>query len=99
MIAAFLEVDVVPDLLDWTQLKLVNVALAYDDDEGEIHEKEDLVFRPGDTTKTWKIPIADEAKTGYTSLVTYFLVAGSERRTVGPTDETTMSVFLELPTA
>ncbi len=63
---------------------------AYDDDEGEIHEKEDLVFRPGDTTKTWRVPIADEAKTGYTSLVTYFLAAGERADgPSGPTDETT----------
>ncbi|MEO5852253.1 MAG: hypothetical protein ABIQ15_07045 [Nocardioides sp.] len=98
IIEAFLEVDVVPDLLDWTQVKLVNVSLKYDDDGADVHEAEELLFRQGDTTKSWRIPIADEAKTGYTAFITYFLIAG-DRREVGPTDETKLSVFLELPTA
>ncbi|KQT94746.1 hypothetical protein ASG49_07970 [Marmoricola sp. Leaf446] len=98
LVEAFLEVDVVPDLVDWTQVKLVNVSLRYDDNAGDVHEAEELLFRPGDPTKSWRVPIADETVTGYTSRTTYFLTAGG-RREVGPTEETALSLFLELPSA
>jgi hypothetical protein len=92
-VADFLEIDVVPDLVDWSRVRMVNVALSYHDGSGT--HTEDLLFRRGDATKTWKVPVRDKSLKGYTSMVTYFTVADG-RTKVGPTPETDTSLFLEL---
>lgn len=92
---AFLEVNVVPELLDWTKLKLVNVSLQYDDDANDVHHATDIIVREGGTPDPWKVPIVDEAKRAYTVTTTYFLETG-ERKVVGPVEETAKSLFPEL---
>ncbi len=92
-VADFLEIDVVPDLVDWAKVRMVNVALSYDD--GSDTHTENLLFRPGDAMKSWKVPVKDKSRKDYMSTVTYFTVAGG-REKVGPKPETDTSLFLEL---
>ncbi|MGO4778393.1 hypothetical protein AB4084_23290, partial [Lysobacter sp. 2RAB21] len=46
-----LEVAVVPDLLNWDELKMVSVALSHGT------KRIDLRFKPGDEEKNWKLPL------------------------------------------
>jgi hypothetical protein len=96
VVSKFLDISVVPDLLDWSKVKLANVSLAYDDDPNNVHEKADLRFKSGDAEKKWRVPLMNGGKTDYNVTATYFLPDGS-RKTTGPKKETELSVFLELP--
>lgn len=93
----FLEVAVVPDLMDWDKVKLVNVALKYVDADNGVNERVEMRFKSGDAEKTWKVPIKDAAKTGYEATITYFMVDGGRRVTDGPKPMTDLSLFLEVP--
>ncbi len=90
-----LEVRIVPNLLDWTKLKLVNVSLRYD---GSMPPKtDDFLFQDGQTeAKTWTVPLTDPTRSTYTVTTTYFLLDGT-RKTVGPEESSSESVFPELP--
>ncbi len=92
----FLEVSVVPDLLDWSGLKLVNVSLSYRDEANNINEKADFRFKNGDSEQKWKVPLSDATKTSYIWSATYFMTDGS-RRNVLPTTDSSLSLFLEVP--
>lgn len=87
-----LEVAVVPDLLNWDELKMVSVALSHGP------KRIDLRFKPGDEEKSWKLPLNDGAAPEYKATVTYFLTDG-KRKVVGPETKTDLTVFLELPAA
>jgi hypothetical protein len=93
----FLEVAVVPDLMDWDKVKLVNVALKYVDADNAVNERIEMRFKSGDAEKTWKVPIKDAAKTGYEATITYFMVDGGRRVTDGPKPMSDLSLFLEVP--
>jgi hypothetical protein len=94
---AILEVHIVPDLLDWTQLKMVNVSLRYDEAHPPVDD--DFLFRSTDTeAKVWTVPVAHADSSKYKMTQTYFMTDGS-RRTVGPVEQADESVFLEIPGA
>lgn len=94
--ADFLEVSIVPDLVDWNLVKMVNASLSYKDSANSVNERADFLFRSGDSSKVWKIPLKDASKTDYESTVTYFLNDGT-RKVTGPEPGTSLTVFLELP--
>ncbi|MGM9424960.1 hypothetical protein [Hydrogenophaga sp. MI9] len=92
----FLTVSVVPDLMDWDKAKLVNVALGYEDAANGVTSRTELRFKAGDTEKSWKVALKDAAKTEYEATTTYFLKDGS-KKVVGPTRQSDLSLFLEVP--
>lgn len=92
-----LEVTVVPDLMDWTVVKMAMVKLSYEDDENDVSEKETLVFSDTRTpAQPWKVELRDKDKSTYQHTVTYFQVTGGNV-VVGPVDETSDTIILELP--
>jgi hypothetical protein len=92
----FLTVSVVPDLMDWDRAKLVNVALSYQDTANGVNSRTELRFKSGDAEKSWKVALKDASRTEYETTVTYFLQDGS-KKVVGPTRQSDLSVFLEIP--
>ena len=92
----FLQISVVPDLMDWDKAKLVNVALSYEDTANGVTSRTELRFKAGDTEKSWKVALKDAAKTEYEATTTYFLKDGS-KKVVGPTRQSDLSLFLEVP--
>ncbi|MFI5735478.1 hypothetical protein ACIA49_35540 [Kribbella sp. NPDC051587] len=90
-----LDVRIVPELLDWTKLKLVNISLRY---EHSVPPKtDDFLFRSGDTTKqTWTVFLPTGSPATYSYTATYFLLDGT-RKTEELKDVTAESVFLEIP--
>lgn len=92
----FLQISVVPDLMDWDKAKLVNVALSYQDTANSVNSRTELRFKAGDAEKSWKVALKDAAKTEYEATTTYFLKDGS-KKVVGPTRQSDLSLFLEVP--
>ncbi len=92
----FLQISVVPDLMDWDKAKLVNVALSYQDTANSVNSRTELRFKAGDAEKSWKVALKDAAKTEYEATTTYFLQDGS-KKVVGPTRQSDLSLFLEVP--
>jgi len=89
---AFLDVQMVTDLLDWQKVKLGRVSLSYADPDNRITEAKDFIFS---TTKhdnaTWRVELKNKAHDAYTYRVTYYMVDGLQK-SVGPkqTEERTL---------
>jgi hypothetical protein len=93
-----IEVTIVPDLLDWTKIKLAKVSLHYKDAGNNIDERKDFIFSPQKKDmQTWKIEQKDKTKNQYTYQVVYFPTSGSQK-TVGPTTTPDPTIILEGPT-
>ncbi|MEO7689574.1 MAG: hypothetical protein ABIS51_09830 [Sphingomonas sp.] len=93
-----LEVQVVPDLLDFTTVKLANVSLHYEDPANAINERADFMFKTGDQAKAWKVDLKDKSKTTYHWSAKFFLIDGTHREIADATTEE-MTLLLELPAA
>jgi hypothetical protein len=93
-----LEVQVVPDLLDFTTVKLANVSLHYEDPANAINERADFMFKTGDQARAWKVDLKDKSKTEYHWSAKFFLVDGTHREIADATTEE-MTLLLELPAA
>lgn len=93
--AAFLDVQVITDLLDWTQLKLARVALSYTDPDNNISESKDLIFSPTKKDSvTWRVDLKNREKDDFTYSITYYLTSGLQR-TVPPTDTEDRALVLD----
>ena len=83
-VAAFLEVQVVPDLVDWTTCRLARVGLSYSDPDHLVQESKDLILSPtAHPASSWRVELKDKAKDDYTYAVTYYMTNG-QQKTVGP---------------
>ncbi|MFT3886764.1 MAG: hypothetical protein QM713_01180 [Arachnia sp.] len=82
-------VDVMADLVDFTQVKLVKVSLRTT--EPDVDKSQDLVFKdPAVTSLSWDYPYVDESKKALDYTVTYFAANGTSTSTTvtGSTDST-----------
>jgi hypothetical protein len=78
IIADYLTVDFVTDLIDFTAIRLVKVNLHYVDAANQIDATEDLVFTAAKkTAPTWKLPIKNKTLKQYTYKVTYYKTDGT----------------------
>ena len=93
-----LAVTVDPALLDWTKLKVVLVSLTHTGSNGAVQRKDFTFKDPTATAGAWTIQLADPADSGFSVTTSFFLLDGT-RKVVGPVDETSMTIFPELPTA
>src|SRR6266436_3285008 len=92
----FLQVQVVPDLLDFAQIKLVQLALHYVDDGNGVDVRKDLVIKSTATVPPWVVRLQDKTKKNYEWEATYFMSDGTKRHTnPATTGETTL--VLEVP--
>jgi hypothetical protein len=92
-----LEVAIVPDLLDWTKLRLVKVSLQYQDADNEINETKDFILTPQRRDmQTWKVELKDKTKNQFTYKVVYYLTNGTQKA-VSPPATTDNTVILEIP--
>ena len=81
-ILGFVEVEVLPDLIDWDQVKLAKVALRYVDSANAIDAKKDVIFRTGATDSVaWKVEQKDKNKDDYQWQATFFLIDGTQKKT------------------
>jgi hypothetical protein len=69
--------EVNPVLQNFTATPAVEVNLAYDDPQRNVHERMTLVFTSGERQK-WFVPVADDAPRAYTMSVTWYYADGSQ---------------------
>ena len=92
-----LEVTVVPDLLDWTAVRLARVDLSYSDPANNVSERKTFMFSSNRTTEgVWKIDLRDRDRNTYRYKATYFLADGTNVAD-GPHDTQTSTLILEVP--
>jgi hypothetical protein len=95
VVSAKIDVTVVPDLVDWTQVRLVQVALRHGD--GPAAAAKDLIFSPQvHTSQRWELPLGDGEDPGYSWSAVFFLADGSQHPT-GPVSSTAPSLVLQPP--
>jgi hypothetical protein len=92
---AFLEVQVVTELVDWTQVRLVRLSLSYADPPNDVAEAEDFIFSPTSKANVaWKVPIRNKQLDEFTYQITYYLATGLQK-TVGPATTRDRAVILD----
>jgi hypothetical protein len=94
-VEAFLEVQVVTDLIAWDQVRLVRLALSYADPDNRVAQSKDLIFSPTNKAgTTWKVELKNRQKDDFTYQITYYLTTGLQK-TVGPVTTRDRAVILD----
>ncbi|MEN3951826.1 hypothetical protein [Iodidimonas sp. SYSU 1G8] len=96
VVADRLEVMVVPDLIDFAAVKLVNVSLRYTDDPNQIDERKDFIFKSGEQAKNWTVDLKNKAARDYKWSARFFMADGS-RKEVAEQPGQGETVILEVP--
>lgn len=90
-----LDVTVVADLIDWTRVRLVQVALRHGPQPGG--KAKDMIFSPqAAVPQRWELPLGEGDSAGYTWSAVYFFSDGTQV-TAGPTEATAPSLVLQPP--
>jgi len=88
MVDEVLNVVVRPNLVNWSEVQLVDVALRYVDTANRIDKTHTLSFDPPippaqtSPSQTWRIELKDATKTTYSWQATYYLKTPPDRQTV-----------------
>jgi hypothetical protein len=91
----FLEVMVVPDLIDWGTVRLARVSLAYTDPPNNVAERKDFIFSAANrATQTWKVAVKDLQKMTYSHSAVFFMADGTQR-SQGPTETAELTLILD----
>ncbi|MDQ5870871.1 MAG: hypothetical protein M3547_01510 [Acidobacteriota bacterium] len=81
-VLGFLEVEVLPDLIDFNAVKLAKITLEYKDAENGVRDVKDVVFRAdAKDPVAWKVELKDKAKPNYRWQAQFFLKDGSAKKT------------------
>lgn len=91
-----LEVKVLPDLIDFSKVSYVKVALSYSDPANNVEKQSEVVFvADAEDPATWQVKLKDDSKRAYQWQATFFMIDGS-RRTTTPVTTTDVTVILQL---
>ncbi len=74
-----LNVNVVPDLLDFATVKLVNVSLRYEDAANDISESQDFLFKAGGPAQVWIVDQKNKQQKAFRWNAKFFMVDGTSR--------------------
>ena len=92
---AFLEVMILPDLVDWSAIRLATVKLTHTDPETGMPSTKTFVFSPAkNQMQTWKVPLKNAADISYSYTITYFMTSGGQQ-VVGPDTSTDQTIVLD----
>ena len=81
-ISGFVRVEVLPDLLDWSLIKLAKISLQYIDAANGINAKKDVIFRSGATdSQIWEVELKDKNKIDYQWQGTFYMTDGAQKKT------------------
>ncbi|GLX10721.1 hypothetical protein [Microbispora sp. NBRC 16548] len=92
-----LTVTVVPDLIDWTLVKLATVEIHYTDPAHGIDESETFTFRKPGAEQKFELAIQDRTHKSYTWKAKFFMVDGSRKEAGTPEPVTDETLVVELP--
>jgi len=88
-----------PDLLDFTKLKLVKVALHYVDTGHDIDSTKNFVITKATTNPpVWTVRLQDKTKKNYEYRASFFLLDGTSK-SIGPITTNDSILLLEMPAA
>lgn len=90
-----LKVELVTDLLDWAQLKLVMLTLKYEDRLNGISETDSVRLVEGAMPDPWTVNIKDRTKADYSVAARFFLKDGTKRETTFTSSDE--ALVLEMP--
>jgi hypothetical protein len=76
-----LQVQVLPDLIDFSTVKLAKVSLSYQDQANGIDERKDVIFKPDSAAVDWILKLKDKSKNSYQWQATFFMKDGSTKKT------------------
>lgn len=94
-VESFLDVQVITDVLDWDEVRLVRVALSYTDAENRVSQSKDLIFSPANKANTtWRVELKNGRQDRFTYAITYYLVSGLQK-TVGPINTKDRALILD----
>ena len=94
-VEAFLEVQVVPDLVDWSETRLARVSLSYSDPDSKVAAARDLIFSPSNKAGTsWKVELKNKQQDSYRYIATYYMSDGKQR-TIGPVTTRDRTLILD----
>ena len=79
----FLQVQVIPDLLDFTQIKLAKLGLHYVDEGNGVDVRNDLIVKKDGPVPPWVVRLQDKTKKSYQWEATFFMADGTTRH-AGP---------------
>lgn len=96
MVADRLEIMVVPDLVDFTKVKLVNVSLHYIDSANQVEERKDMIFKAGEQAKNWVVDLKNKNAREYKWSARFFMADGT-RREIAEQPGQGETVILEVP--
>ncbi|MER9067729.1 hypothetical protein NKH84_14340 [Mesorhizobium sp. M0902] len=92
---AFLEVQIIADLINWEQVKLARVSLNYDDLASDVSQAKDFVFSASNKANTtWKVEVKNKEQDDYTYAVSYYLATG-QKKDVPPTSTSELALILD----
>src|SRR3989454_1029084 len=95
----FLSVTVQPDLVDFTRVKLVKVALHYADPGHDVDSTKDFVITKNTTAApVWTVRLQDKSKKSYDYRASFFLLDGTSK-SIGPITSNEPMLLLEMPMA
>ncbi len=98
-VAGFVKVDVVPDLIDFSAVKLARVSLRYQDPAHGIDEAKDFFFKNGTASmQNWIVEMSDPLRKDYEWFATFYMNNATQRKTP-PTKTREPSIVVELPVA
>lgn len=92
----FLQVQVIPDLLDFTQIKLAKLGLHYVDEGNGVDVRNDLIVKKDGPVPPWVVRLQDKTKKSYQWEATYFMADGTTRH-AGPATTSEKTLVLEVP--
>lgn len=91
-----LEITIVPDLIDFSEVRLAKLSLRYRDEANDITERKDFILKEGASIETWTVELKDKTKIEYEWQVIYFM-ADSSRKQTEPVTTSDPSIVLEVP--
>lgn len=91
-----LEVEIIPDLIDWSKVKLTTIELSYEDEANALKLSKSFTLRKDAKSETWSIDIKDRSRKSYGVKARFFLVDGS-RKEMPPAVMTDTALVIELP--
>jgi hypothetical protein len=92
----FLQVQVIPDLLDFTQIKLAKLGLHYVDEGNGVDVRNDLIVKKDGPVPPWVVRLQDKTKKSYQWEATFFMADGTTRH-AGPATTSEKTLVLEVP--
>jgi hypothetical protein len=94
---ATLTVKIIPDLIDWDEVKLANVELHYTDPANNIDERESFTFRKGAPEAKWELALRDRTRKTYRWTMKFFMIDGSKKEFQSAEDVAAEDLIIEGP--